>query len=75
MGRRTLNAVLLVCLLFSLACQSATTRLARAQDKPGPAPQVKLAPTVEKVIDAARAQIEVTLVYDRACGRQARDAA
>jgi hypothetical protein len=53
-------------LLFTLACRQATARRPAAQDKPGPAPQIKLAPTVEKVVTAAVAQTEVTKTYDPA---------
>jgi uncharacterized protein YijF (DUF1287 family) len=66
MRRRTIVVILLAVALVSFACRAGTTRRAHAQDKPGPAPQLKLSPTVEKVIDAAHAQVGVTLTYDPA---------
>ena len=66
MKERLLGFVLLVGLLVSLACQAATARRPKPQDKPQPAPQVKLAPAVEKMVNAAHTQTEVTKTYDPA---------
>ena len=66
MKTRILGLVLGAGLLVSLACQAATARRPKPQDKPQPAPAVKLAPAVEKVVNAAHTQAEVTKTYDPA---------
>lgn len=48
------------------ACRPATARRFPVQDKPGPAPTLKLAPEVEKLVKAAQAQVGVTVNYDPA---------
>jgi hypothetical protein len=60
-------AIISLLIALSLACQQATARRPAAlQDKPQPAPQLKLAPAVESLVKAARAQAGVTLTYDPA---------
>ena len=66
MRNRFLSLVFIVFLAGVGACQTTTAPRARVPDNPSPAPQLRLAPTVEKVVNAAHAQTEVTRSYDPA---------